>query len=327
MGDSMDVKTGGGGKPERYDENTGKYVDSNGGSQKYKAEVKLSDEDIIKAITSGEYGDEILNIWNVLDDSEKQEFLQDLRSDLSDFNTKQDLAKRYNPMTLEQFNQWGRESESNCEKDDLSAFNSKYRGAGDLSFEFNKAFRLGFDKFYEKQPQFKTSSYLSPEAITEQARKFDRLTRSFKTPQDVSVYRYVDTNYLVSQFKYYFNDAIKVNPGTQDTYWYDTIDKSVPLKTIYECLKNSIGDVILPDKAFTSFSCVEGQTHMGRHKNDDFKPIKLVYDVDKGQNCFISTYGYESEGMFPRETSYYVKDVKMVNQDGQERIFIYYGIR
>lgn len=312
-------KPGGAGQQEAYNPKDGKYV----------AESGISDQDLIDEINKGAngfFGQKAKDKYDSLDADGKKTLIEKLQEAIRGQKTNISLGERFTDGTMSEFQQWGAECDSKFSQEELDSFYRGYMGAGYRSFEFNKALRLGFTEFYKKFPQFANDYGLSQTAIEDRVAKLDKLTNGFQIPRNISVYRYVDENYLVSQFEQYLT-GLDILPD--DGYGYRTLDRNaVSVQDLANKLSQAIGDRIPQDNGFTSFSVVPKQTHMGKHSGaDTYKRIHLKYDCKKGTNCYISQYQRESEGLFPRNTSFYVKDVKVeTGDDGNERVVIYYGV-
>ena len=321
---SINVKPGGGGKNEAYDTETGKYT-----SGKW-ANHSQSDEELISSFDS-----EISDIYNSLDDNQKKEFLEDMYNEFVSQETQNTMEERFEGFGLNEY----LEIAAQCEQtliskgvtpEDFDAFKRGYKGAGRKAFEFNKALRMGFKKYYSEFPDMIDDWSLNQQAIMKRAEGFDKLTRNFEIPRDGMVYRYLDENYLVAQFEKFgiFDDY---DIFTDPVYKYRNIDRNkYSVQQLYDSLQNLIGCKIDGDGGFTSFSVVSDFTHMGKKHNtaDTYKRIQIKYDIKKGTKCFISNYQKESEGVFPRDTKYFIKDIKLEKDDeGLERVVLYYGVQ
>ena len=250
-----------------------------------------------------------------------------VQSWLKEQETTRQMEQSFKTTSLDEFLSWGAKCESNFDRDTLDGFYRGYMGAGQKSFEFNKCLRFGFDKYYSMFPQFINDPFLNKEAVENRVKKLDKLTRGFKLPRDCRGFRYVDENYIISQFKGYLKNY--ENLIRLDRYGYETIPRDkITIDELHNALSKSIGQRIRQDNGFTSFSLVEKNTHMGKKNNpDEYKRILLRYDCEEGTECYVSQYVRESECMFPRNTHFFVKDVtKEVGDDGNERVVILYGI-
>ena len=301
---------------------------------KYQEELDFSKNDLKNALESGQFDQDLLDIYNQLDDNEKQEFLSDLYNEIVGEQTQNTLNKRFDGFSEDEYKQMYTECyqvlrQNGVTQNDIAAFKYEYRGAGSKAFEFNKALRMGFTEFYKKYPQFKNSSFLSQQAIMDRAARMDKLTRGYEIPRGGSVYRYLDDNYLVSEFsKFGVFDEFDIY--TDPMYNYETYDRNkYSVQQVYEALQPLIGCTVNGDGGFTSFSTVEEQSHMKKHASPNtYKRVHIKYDVPKGTKCFISDYEYESEGLFPRETKYFIKDIQLEkDEQGLERVVLYYGVQ
>jgi len=311
----MAEKIGNGGHGlEDYDPETGRYIKE---SDKYHAGTHFSVSEISEMITTGYYGQDIADLFNNGDDDEKSALIGYLQTKLDNFWTKQKIEneKDFSSVSQSEFSEYGRECESKTNYSDRSYFYNNYVGAGQMSFEFNKALRLN-DTSYLKRVGMSLTEFEN------QVAAFDRLTNSYEAPKDMQVFRYNTPSVLVSWFgKSGVLDGI---PTMDDGYGYLTLDMSkTSLKDLEGRLKALIGSKVARDGAFSSFSCVEKSSHMV--KNSD-RNIKIKYNVPKGKKCFISQYNYESEGMFPRDTSFVIQDVRLEEENGVERLVLYYGV-
>jgi hypothetical protein len=301
---------------------------------KYEEDLDFSQKDLQKLLESGNFDDELLEIYNSLNETEKQEFLNDLYSEIVNEQTQNTLNERFDGFNMNEYKQMYTDclkvlQQNGVTQRDLDAFYDEYRGAGSMSFEFNKALRMGFAEFYKQYPQFRNSGMLSQQAIMDRAARMDKLTRSYEMPRDGMVFRYLDENYLVSTFEK-FGVLDDFDIYTDPMYKYQTIDRrKYTVQQLYEALQPLIGGTVDGDGGFTSFSTVKGNTHMGKHSSPyDYKRIQIKFDVPKGTKCFVSNYGYESEGLFPRETKYFIKDIKLEkDEQGLERVVMYYGVQ
>lgn len=301
---------------------------------KFQEELEFTKNDLKNALESGKFDQELLEIYNQLDDKEKKEFLNDLYNEIIGEQTQNTLNERFDGFSQSEYKQMYSDclrtlQQNGVTQHDLNAFYNEYKGAGDLSFEFNKALRMGFAEYYKKYPQYRNSGYLSQNAVMDRASRMDKLTRNYEMPRNGMVYRYLDENYLVSTFEQ-FGVLDEFDIYTDPQYKYQTIDRrKYSVQQLYEALQPLIGGTVDGDGGFTSFSTVSGQTHMGRHSSqNDYKRIQIKYDVPQGTKCFISNYGYESEGLFPRETKYFIKDIQLEkDEQGLERVVMYYGVQ
>lgn len=322
----MPTKPGNGGYgQEAYDSNTGKYI----------AESGVSDSDFEQAILNMQIGStpeeaqQLKELYESSDTETRKAIVEELQNLMKQANTSEQMEERFETIDRRTFMDWGSVCESSFSRDVLDGFYNGYRGAGYTAFEFNKALRMGLEKYYERNPGAKKGydGYdLTEAGINERVQKLDTLTHGYQIPENVGAYRYLDDNYIVSQFEDYLDD-IPIVPD--DGYGYKTLDKStVSVKTLVDKLQSAIGDAVPTDGGFTSVSLVENATHMGKHSGSLRKRIRIQYDIPKGNNMFISTYGTESEGILPRDVSYFIKDVKLgYNQNGEEEVRLYYGVR
>ena len=163
---------------------------------------------------------------------------------------------------------------------------------------------------------------MSKSRFEAQVKAFDNLTSSYQAPQDMQGYRFDETGPIVSWFG--SSGVLDGLPRFVNQYGYEQLDqKNLDLKDLANRLSKLIGSVVPRDGAYSSFSCVEKQSHM--QYNSD-KIIGIRYNIPKGKNIFISDYGHESEGMFPRDTKFIMQDVKIEKFGGYERVIMYYGV-
>ena len=303
-------------------------------------EDELTDADIDEFIMDSDYAD----MFGQMDDDGKNKVREFVRSQLEAMSQSSKLDVDFDNVTEDEFEEYGKESEEyikNTYGSDAQSlftwFYSKYRG-NPRSFDLNKALRLGYDNaldwFNEAMAsadpalaryQSKVKAFPSREEIDEFANAFDKLTSSFTCPKDMAVYRFVNDDVIVSWFKDTMVKAgISVKKGI---FGYEVSGaKDVPLDDLVNILKNSVGRKVEGDKGFSSFSTVESMSHMRSSTDEDFRRIKIVYDLPKGQKCFISQYHYESEGVLPRGLSFVIKSVDKQTDEYGERAVIRIGI-
>lgn len=312
----MAKKLGNGGHGlEEYDAETGRYIKQ--GDSTYHSGAHFSVSEISKMISDGYYGDELANLYNNSDEEKQSALIGYLQTKLDAYYTKNKLEnqKDFKTLTKQEFDEYGLECQKNTTSKDRSYFYSNYVGTGSLSFEFNKALRTG-DLNHLKKVNMSVSEF------EEQVAAFDRLASSFEAPKDMQGFRFDQTGPIVSWFgKSGVLDGLKT---FKNQYGYYQLEQSnLDLKDLKNRLSQLIGSVVPKDGAYSSFSCVENQSHMA--KNPD-KIIGIKYNIPKGKKCFISTYKYESEGFFPRDTKFVIQDVKIEKVGGYERVILYYGV-
>ena len=312
----MAQKPGNGGHGlEEYDPETGRYIKE--GDTQYHAGTHFGVEQISEMITSGYYGQDIADLFNNGDDEEKSALIGYLQTKLDGFFTKQKLENEKNFKTISQaeFTAFGDICEKNTSVADRNYFYHNYVGAGQRAFEFNKALRLNDTSYLAKVGMSLTE-------FENQTAAFDRLANSFEVPQDMQTFRYDRPGVLTSWFgkSGVFDDI----PMVDDGYGYLMPDMNkTNIRDLERRMQSLIGSRVKRDGAFSSFSCVEKSSHMV--KNAD-RFVKIKYNIPKGKKCFISKYDYESEGMFPRDTAFVIQDVKIENENGVERLVLYYGV-
>lgn len=313
----MSKKVGNGGHGlENYDPETGRYIETGEGDTQYHSGTHFSVAQISEMLSNGYYGQDIANLYNNGDEEEKSALIGYLQVKLDDFYTKQKLEnqKDYKPLTIDEFREYGAICAANTTQEDKNFFYSGYRGAGQRAFEFNKALRTGNLEVLNRVG-------ISVERFEAQVAAFDRLANSFKAPKDMLGVRFDQTGPI---FSWFGKSGVLNGLPTKEAFGYTQLDQeNLDLKDLADRLSRLIGSVVPKDGAYSSFSCVEKQSHMT--KNPD-KIICTKYNIPKGKNCFISQYEYESEGFFPRDTKFIMQDVKVENIDGVERVVLYYGV-
>ncbi len=317
----MPEKPGNGGHGlESYDPETGRYIKE--GDSKYHAGAHFSVDEISKMISAGYYGDDFKSMFDAGDDNEKTAIIGYLQTKLDNFYTKNKLEneKDFKMLTNAEFRQYAAECKQLCDPQDYRYFNYNYRGAGDRSFEFNKALRTGDMKYLRLIG-------MSQSEFDAQVAAFDRLTSVFEAPKDMQGIRFDQTGPIVSWFK--GSGVLDGLPTYLNEYGYEQLNqRNLDLDDLKNRLSRLIGSVVKRDGAYSSFSCVdEGNNKVASHmvKNSD-KIIAIRYNIPKGKHIFLSDYQYESEGMFPRDTKFIIQDVKKENIGGQERVVLYYGV-
>ena len=179
---------------ENYDPETGRYVKDD--KNQYHAGANISVNDLISLLKQGYFDEPDLNEEGMysslfaddkdeeLDEDEelweaKSNLISALQEALDQENTRQALLNTNFPeVSSSEFAKYAKECKDLTSVQDRAAFNNDYKGAGDICFEFNKALRFGFQKYYQLYPQYKNSPYLNPVAITDRAKKLDNLTNS-----------------------------------------------------------------------------------------------------------------------------------------------------
>lgn len=302
---------------ENYDPETGRYIKDDNNT--YHAGVGQSVADIIADLKAGYY-DDAENGWfgsqffandndDELEEDEevwenKNALISWLQEQIDQANTTALIENTNFPEISEQeYWKYANECEQKTTLSDQSAFRW-YKG-NPSSFEFNKALRFGFAKFYEIYPQFAHSPDLNQQAITDRAKKMDNLTNSWEFPEDKKVIRFVDTAPLISWFKYsgIFDDMqTKTNQYNLEML-LDNYDK----KEVARRLQGLVGTKVPPDGSFTSFSCMSDASHMIRNLDNNKRTVLIRYNVRKGTKAWISDYNYESEGLFNRTTGFFIQ--------------------
>ena len=262
---------------------------------------------------------------------QKHELISYLQDMLDQYNTREVLLnKDLPPISEQEFREYGKECEEKTTLADRSGFYNGYRGAGKTSFEFNKALRFGFDQFYHAYPQFKYSPELNQEAITARAQKLDNLTNSWEFPEDKKVIRFVDTAPLISWFKGSgIFDGLKTYTNE---YNLEMLNEGYDKRDLVNRLNTLIGTRVPPDGSFTSFSCLSDASHMANNLDNNKRSILIRYNVRKGTKAWISTYGYESEGLFNRRTGFVIQGANLetvIDNSGRkwEVVVLEYGIQ
>lgn len=331
---------------ENYDPETGRYIKED---SSYHAGVNLSVNDLIDLLKQGYFDDPDLpdeeglyssifandkdeeldedeDVWNL-----KNTVISAFQKALDDANTKASLLDtNYPEITPAEFKEWGKQCQEATSIKDRAAFNNEYRGAGDLSFEFNKALRFGFDKFYQLYPRFLNSPSLNPQAITERAQKLDNLTNSWSFPENKKVIRSLDTAPLISWFR--DTGVFDGMAMYKNQYNYDMLKPGYDKQELVNRLNTLVGTRVPPDGSFTSFSCMSDASHMLKNLDNNNRDIIIRYNVRPGTKAWISDYGYESEGLFNRTTGFFIQGASLEKyKDDRGRdwevIVLEYGIQ
>ena len=335
----MPKKTGNGGNGlESYDPETGRYIAEDKGAdglQKYHAGTHFSVSEIEQLIEDGYYGDDIKNYYANADDNKKNQIIGYFQQKLDSFWTKDKLKreKSFRNLTIPEYQAAAADCDSKTKASDRAQFHHGYKGAGDTSFEFNKALRFGIDNYLAKFGENRLrQAGLTVEEIEDRAAAFERLTNAYEAPQDMQAFRFDGTGPITSYFL--STGVFDGLPTFENQYGYTQLDpKAVDLDDLANRMQNLIGSMVPRDGAYLSFSCIPEWTHMG--KNPD-KIIMTKYNIPKGKKCFISNYQYESEGLLPRDTQLIVQDVKKEQvsvPDGNggmtlvDKVVIYYGVK
>lgn len=330
------TKNGGGNQQEAYDPKTGKYIKEDSGTKfsDYHAGSGMRREEIISNIQNGTYGAEFAEAFNEADEETKKDMIEYVNSFYDEQKTQQDSSERYTPMTKQEYFDFFNEQMATCgiTDEERRIIRNQYIGTGEISFYTNTAIRYGYQYMVE---QFKRKEGMDPVAydrrlteqrINEYARTVDRVTHLMHAPRDMRVDRYLGTAALVSWCK---GTNILDGFPIENNGRHDRLDQeNVNLSELANRLKeNLVGSIMPVDGTYLSFSAVPKQTHMGHKKGDKKKILLLKIDVQKGDDfCLIDNH-VESEGLFPKETQFYVKDVKLeTGEDGEERVVLYYGI-
>lgn len=346
-------KPGGAGKQEAYSVETGKYV----------AESGISDQEIIDEINKGAngfFGQEAKDTYDSLKtEEEKKALIDQIQEIIRNQNTERNIKNtNFQELSPDDYDNML----NNCDKvyaNEIEAKNwlyNKYCGGGYQQFEFNKFLRMG-EEAYKQTETYKGLSPVSsggwgPWASIENFEKLrdemDKLTDGrYSAEKDFRGERYLNSNYIVSQFADYLGfddyveDSFTNKRGLTSKSGYKTIDFSKhSMKEVYEKLLQAVGDMVPLDGGFTSFSMVSRQSHMNsphsmaqaNTNRNKFKEIQISYDIPKGTPMFVTGNRAESEAIFGRKTSYYIKDVKLISIDDgtgnqRERIQLIYGVK
>lgn len=324
---------------ENYDPATGRYIKDD--NNQYHAGVNMSVNDLISLLKQGYFDDPSAENGEGLyssifandndDELEEDEEVWELKNAIisafqeaidQDYTRQALLNTNFPEITSKEFSEYSQECERVTSVRDRAAFNDGYRGAGSICFEFNKALRFGFQKYYQLYPQYKNSPYLSPQAITDRAKKLDNLTNSWEFPEDKKVFRLLDSAPLLSWFgSTGIFDGLKT---FKNQYNYDMLEAGYDKQDLVNRLNNLIGTKVPPDGSFTSFSCLTNQSHM---KNNQERDIMIRFNARKGTKAWISDYSYESEGLFNRTTGFVVQGASLENIYGKEYVVLEYGIQ
>lgn len=339
----MATKPGGGNQQESYDPNTGKYVASGGegyqddktGLKKYHSGSMKSTQDIIDAITSGAYGQDFSDYYNQADPQTRQEMIDYVHSEMDSANTQGEISQRFSPMDYNEYRDFQRQAmaSSGLTPQDWSVIDH-YIGTGSTSFYLNTAMRLGYDEMLKQfkavkgyDPNMNPGDYLSRANVELFKKTMEKATHSCHAPRNMQVDRYIGTGPLVSWLK---NTGVLDGLPTENNGWHDRLVKGTyTMDDLANRLTALIGSVMPKDGSFLSFSACPNLSHMKGKVGATKKDILIRIDVPQGQDMLITRNTHESEGMFPNDIDFFVKDVKVERDGGvgTERVVLYYGIR
>lgn len=344
----MATKPGGGSKQENYDPNTGKYVASGGeGYQNDKTGLKTyhsgsgkSTQEIVNEITSGAYGQDFADYYNQADAQTQQEMIEYVHSTIDEANTQGEKQQRFTPMGYSEYKQFQYDAIANS---GLTVHDwdviDHYVGTGSTSFYLNTAMRLGYDEMLKQfmaakgyDPNSNPNDYLSRQNVEEFKNVMERATHSCHAPRDMVVDRYIGTGPLVSWLG---KTGVLDGIPTENNGWHDRLVKGTySLQDLADRLTALVGSIMPRDGSFLSFSACPELSHMKNKtgvgsKSTGKKDILIKFDVPKGQDMLITRNSHESEGMFPNDLDFFVKDVKVERDGGTgpERVVLYYGIK
>ena len=339
----MATKPGGGSKQENYDPNTGKYVASGGegyqddktGLKKFHSGSGQSTQNIIDQITSGAFGQDFADYYNNASPQEQEEMVEYVHSTIDEANTTGEISQRFTPMDYNEYKQFQRDSlaNANLTADDWDVIDH-YVGTGSTSFYLNTAMRLGYDEMLKQfiavkgyDPNNNPGDYLSRQNVEKFKQVMEKATHSCHAPRNMQVDRYIGTGPLVSWLK---NTGVLDGLQTENNGWHDRLVKGTyTLNDLADRLTALIGSVMPQDGSFLSFSACPELSHMKGKRGATQKDILIKIDVPQGQDMLITRNTHESEGMFPSDIDFYVKDVKVERDGGTgpERVVLYYGIK
>ena len=333
----MPSKTGGGGHQENYDENTGKYIAKDAGSsglQKFHSGSGFSNQQLIDKINNGDFGNEIRDFFSQASSEEQEGTLEYLHTMFDQGNTELRMSERYTPMDRNEFFQWQNQVMNNSPLtyDDLEAI-GHYTGTGSTSFYLNTAMRFGYPEMLRQfmevkgyNPNNDPTDYLSEAQVQRFQNAMEKATHSVQAPRDMRVDRYVGTGPIVSWFK---DTGVLDGLKMENNGWHEhLVPGSYDLKDLADRLSQLIGSELPRDGSYMSFSASPSLSHMKGKGGSQKKDILMKIDVPKGQNMHLTRNTHESEGMFPRDVDFYLKDVKLETDDeGKDRIVLYYGIK
>lgn len=344
----MATKPGGGSKQENYDPNTGKYIASGGeGYQNDKTGLKTyhsgsgkSTQEIVKEITSGTYGQDFADYYNKSDAQTQQEMIEYVHETIDEANTQGEKQQRFTPMGYNEYRDFQSQAmaDSGLTAHDWDVIHH-YIGTGSTSFYLNTAMRLGYDEMLKQfiatkgyDPNDDPNDYLSRQNVEEFKRVMEKATHSCHAPRNMVVDRYIGTGPLVSWLG---KTGILDGIPTENNGWHDRLVKGTySLQDLANRLTALIGSIMPRDGSFLSFSACPELSHMKRKtgtgsKSTGKKDILIRFDVPEGQDMLITRNTHESEGMFPNDLDFFVKDVKVEkdNGTGPERVVLYYGIK
>lgn len=339
----MATKPGGGNQQENYDPNTGKYIANGGEGEKnpntglkvFHSGAGQSKQEIIKQITSGAFGQDFTDYYNQASPQEQEEMIEYVQSTMDEANTGGELSQRFTPMSYQEYRQFQQQAMANSglTSDDWDVIDH-YIGTGSTSFYLNTAMRLGYDEMLKQfiavkgyDPNNDPNDYLSRQNVQKFKDVMEKATHSCHAPRNMQVDRYIGTGPLVSWLG---KTGVLDGIPTENNGWHDRLVKgSYTLQDLAQRLTALIGSVMPQDGSFLSFSACPENSHMKGKTGVGKKDILIRIDVPQGQDMLITRNTHESEGMFPSDIDFFVKDVKVERDGGTgpERVVLYYGIK
>lgn len=349
-----DTHTNNGGEQQPVEKDTQQFTSDGSATkstaEKYKITSSYDEKSVAEALLNGKFGEKYKFAFARLNDKQKEEVIGEIKKSLDSKAEAVEANRAFKQMTYDDFVNIGKENKEKITETIANGdamyqdFRSKYTGNGQVCFNFNKSLRMGWDSFaewyknkYSYNPMHEdagsdSSLSMTQEGVEEFAKTMDTLTNAYQIPENTRTYRLVDDNYIATSFEDYLKDKLSIS---EDPQWgYKTIDRAnVSVDQLYGLMTDLIGCKVKADGGFTSFSCVENASHMAKNQDPNtYKRILIHYDMPRGTKCLISDYEGESEGVFPRGTGFFIKNVekqtvKSYNGTDLERLVLTLGIQ
>ena len=141
----------------------------------------------------------------------------------------------------------------------------------------------------------------------------DRIISKCKAPQNIRGYKMNGPSWFADKLGKYISDSFDVKKNEWGKEGQVLITNkasgreinSSDKQQICEILKQKgvIGKLLQPEKGFSSFSLVEGDNVFTS------RFVKMLIDVEKGDNMFVTQNMSESEAILGRNTQFYIKDI------------------
>lgn len=324
-----------------HDEKNGQFIskdtNSQTGLEQHHEGSGLSDQNIVDDILSGQYGQDLADYYND-NPSEREALIEYIHSEIDSANTENKKNERFTPLSTQEYYDFQQNSmmNSGLSNQEISVIH-RYIGTGSTSFYLNTAMRIGYDEMLKQfikregyDPNTIPGDYLSRDNFNEFKTVMEKATHSSQAPRNMRVDRYIGTGPLVSWLK---NTNILSGLQTESNGFHEHLTPGTyNIQDLADRLSSLIGSVMPRDGSFLSFSAAPDKSHM-KHKQGSgtkkAKDVLLKIDVEKGQDMLITSNTHESEGMFPSDTDFYVKDVKVERNDstGKDMVVMYYGIK